>query len=111
MADKRKTSVDPIVPDIEYCPRCGQPILLGDVVCSRCGYDVQSAKDRLRSQPPVVVAVAAFVIGALVAAASIEMENPWQFITLVVGFGIIISGGLYYAADLLFLDKHNRRRK
>jgi hypothetical protein len=29
----------------------------------------------------------------------------------VVGFGINVSGGLYYAADLLFLDKHNRRRK
>jgi predicted nucleic acid-binding Zn ribbon protein len=111
MAEKRNTSVDPIVPEILSCPRCGQPILLGDVVCSRCGYFVQTAKDRLRSQPPVVVSVAAFVIGALIAAAAIGMDNPWQFITLVVGFGIIVSGGLYYAADLLFLDKHNRRRK
>jgi ribosomal protein L32 len=111
MAEKRRTAVDPVIPEINTCPRCGEYILLGDVVCSNCGYGVQSTTDRLRSQPAIVVTVGAFVIGTMIAAAATGMDNPWKFVALLIGFGFIVGGSLYYAADLLVLNKHNRRRK
>ena len=111
MTDKKQSTTEVVVPEIKECPRCGEVILLGDVVCSNCGYGVQTASDRLRSQPAIVVTVAAFAIGMMIAAAATTMENPWQFITLVIGFAFVVGGGLYYAADLLYLNQHNRRRK
>jgi len=111
MTDKRRTAVDPVIPEIQTCPRCGEPVLLGDTICSNCGYGVQTASDRLRSQPAIVITIGAFVIGTMIAIAGISMDNPWKFVALLIGFGFIVGGSLYYAADLLVLNKHNRRRK
>ena len=110
MTKKRKVS-EPELPQIRKCPRCGQDVLLGDVICSRCGYDVQTTRDKLKSQPANVVAFASFALGVLIALASTGMDNPWQFLTLIVAFGFIAGGGLYYAADLLIINADDRRNK
>jgi hypothetical protein len=59
----------------------------------------------------MVVAGTLFVLGIAVAVAATGMDNPWQFIALVIGFGLIAAGGLYYAADMLIWSADDRRRK
>lgn len=108
--DNKRQASKPVIPDIETCPRCGNPILLGDTICNVCGYNIQSLKSRFREQPPNVVAVASFVVGVLVALAATGMGDPWRFITLFIAFGIIVGGGLYYAAHLLLLDDDRRQK-
>lgn len=110
MADQRKAS-EPIVPEIRKCPRCGHNVLIGDTICSRCRYNLSTPTQRLKQQPPMVVAVAGFGIGILIALASFGMDRPWQFFALITGFGFIIGGGLYYAYDLLILNADDRRKK
>lgn len=111
MADNPRKVSEPVLPEIEKCPRCGHHVLIGDTQCEKCRYDLQTTKDRLRDQPPMVVTVGLFVVGVLLAAASTGMENPWQFFVLVLGFGCIVAGGLYYAADLLLFNADDKRKK
>ena len=108
MENKRQAS-KPVVPEIQTCPRCGNPILIGDDICNVCGYNMQSLETRFRSQPPNVVAITSFVIGILIAVASTGMDNPLQALTLLAAFGFIVGGGLYYAAHLIFTSDERRK--
>lgn len=113
MAKKRLES-DPLLPDIKNCPRCGKPILLGDARCKNCGFRVRENTDWMtwfKRQPPNVVAITAFVIGIMIAATSWGMDNPWRFFTLILGSGLVISGGLYYGANILFTGDDRRKEK
>lgn len=113
MAKKRLES-DPLMPEIEKCPRCGSPILLGDAICKNCGYRIRRSTDLMtwfKQQPPNVISTALFVIGLLVAVSAYGTENPLQFIMLVIGTGLIISGGLFYGANLLVSGNDRRKEK
>lgn len=110
MSEKRKIS-EPNLPGIQQCPRCGANILLGDSVCNQCGYNIQTTSQRLKSQPPIIVAGFLFGLGIFIALAATGMQNPWQFIAFLLGMGFIISGGVYYAADLLILNADDKRKE
>lgn len=107
---KRKVS-DPVLPDIETCPRCGANILIGDERCSACGYDVMTTSDRLKKQPPIVISTAFFVIGVLLALAALTGMDGWfRALFLLLAGGLVVSGGLYYAYDLLILNSDDQRK-
>ena len=96
--------------DIQSCPNCGNPVLLGDEYCSLCGQSVVSLEVRLKRQPPNVVAIGGFAVGVLFALAGLGMETPWNMISFLIAFASIAGGGLYYAAHLL-LQGDTRREK
>jgi hypothetical protein len=109
---KKRLESEPLLPDIESCPRCGKPVLLGDNVCQNCGYRLQKQSDWrkwLRDQPANVIGGTLFFVGVLVALASTGMENPLQFITLLLGSGLVVAGGLFYAASLLVAGDDRRK--
>lgn len=106
---KRKVS-EPILPEIEQCPNCGHTVLLGDTRCSNCNYDLQSTRQKLREQPAIVVSVFLFGFGVMAALAATGTDGVLQLALFVVGMGFIVSGGLYYAFDLLVLNADDKRQ-
>jgi hypothetical protein len=109
MSKTRKVS-EPELPEIPLCPRCNNPILIGDTSCTRCGYRVrQPLRQQLRQQPASVVSTTLFILGLLVAMAAIGMAEPARYFVLAFGTAFIIAGGLYYAFDLLVLNASDRR--
>ncbi|KAB2906268.1 MAG: hypothetical protein KJ064_24705 [Anaerolineae bacterium] len=111
---KKRLESEPLLPDIKKCPRCGTPVLLGDTLCKNCGYRMRENVDWItwfKRQPANVVAITLFVIGILIAASSWGMENPWRFLTLIIGSGLVIGGGLYYGANILFASDDRRKEK
>jgi|GEM_PF-6678160 len=111
MTNQNKSS-EPVVPEIESCPYCGHHVLIGDVTCSNCGRNLQSSTERLMSIPANVVSFTLFAIGVMVSMAAFTgMDGLGQFIALIVGFGFIAGGGLYYAADLLYFNATDQRDK
>lgn len=104
-------SEKPAVPEAEICPRCGNRILLGDIVCSRCGYTVQqSLWKQFKDQPPNVVSLVAFAFGILFTIAATGMEGFWQTLALILAFGFMGGGGMYYGLHIL-LTSDERRKK
>ena len=96
--------------DVQTCSNCGNPILLGDEICSLCGKNVVSWKDRFRQQPPNIVVLVGFAVGVMFALAATGMENPWRIVALVIAVGSIASGGVFYAVHLL-ITSDTRREK
>lgn len=110
MSQKPKFS-EPIIPEPRACPRCGHSVLLGEIACGHCGYNMQSPNERLKGQPAHVVSIILFGMGIFVSLAATGLSGLAQLLVFVFGMGFIISGGLYYAYDLLFLNSDDRRRK
>src|SRR5687767_1912271 len=111
MAENKQNRVSDInVPDIRTCPRCGNPILLGDTVCTRCGQNVASLEEQIRGQPPNVIALVGFVLGLMVGVAALGMDEPLNILAGLVAFGLIAGGGLFYAFHLLVLSNERRKR-
>src|SRR5688572_29706154 len=112
MAENNQNRVSDInVPDIRTCPRCGNPILLGDTVCTRCGQNVASLEEQIRGQPPNVIALLGFVVGVLFGIAALGMDEPWNILAGLAAFGSFAGGGLSYALHLLVLSNERRKRK
>lgn len=107
---KRRLEAEPTPPEIRTCPRCGNNILLGDTLCSRCGYNTQSSTDWLRQQPPNVIAFVGFAIGVLVMIAALGMSDTLQMVMVLIGFGFIVGGGMFYALHLFFFDDSQERK-
>ncbi len=111
---KKRLESDPLMPKIESCRRCGKPILLGDARCKNCGYPVRQNTDFMtwfKQQPPNVISLALFVIGILIAASALGMDDTPQFIALVLGTGLIVGGGLFYGANLLLTGDDRRKEE
>lgn len=109
MTEKRNVT-DPYVPKPGQCPRCGHTVFLGDVTCDNCGYNLETLEQAFKSQPPNIVAGGGFVIGVVLGLAALGMDGVAQIIVLVIAFGCVVGGGLFYAAHL-FLTSDNRRKK
>jgi hypothetical protein len=109
MEGKRKAS-EPTIPEPRPCPRCGTKVLLGDPVCPRCGYDMQTASERLKGQPAIVVTGVLFAMGLFVAAAGLSFEGTARGFILAFAAVLVIIGGAYYAADLLIISANDRRK-
>ncbi|MFP4323815.1 MAG: zinc-ribbon domain-containing protein [Anaerolineales bacterium] len=111
MTQKRPVS-KPEIPDAAQCPRCGYRVLIGDEFCDRCGYDLRSTRARLKTQPANVIVIGAFLLGIILTFAALTgMENLLQLVFILIGLGLIVGGGLYYAFDLLVLNADDRRKK
>ncbi|NJL93603.1 MAG: hypothetical protein HC915_07665 [Anaerolineae bacterium] len=99
------------IPKIEKCPRCGQPILLGDLVCSNCGYRVNiPLEQRLKRQPPNVVAIVGIVVGLFLGLGAITTSGVLQAVLVLAALACFLAGGLFYAAHLLYLGDPRRRK-
>lgn len=109
MSQKQKVS-EPKLPDIRTCPRCGEKILIGDVRCPNCNLNVQTSMDQIKDQPAIVMTILLFVLGVMIALAGITIENDLlSLLLLLLGGGLVVSGSLYYAADLFILSGNDRR--
>lgn len=97
--------------EIEKCSNCGHDILIGDTRCSNCGRDVQSTSQRFRQQPAIVISLIFFVAGIFIMIAAISMSGVAQIGAFVIGIGLILSGSLYYALDLLYFSDTNKKRE
>jgi hypothetical protein len=99
------------VPDIKKCPRCGNPIFIGETECSRCGYNVATAKDRLRNLSPIPIATVMTLMGIfLVFLAFGEDDNLTKFIFFLLGGGGIVGAGLVYTFLTFFNDPMRKRK-
>lgn len=116
---KRKVS-EPQLPDIQKCPRCGANILLGDTRCNRCGYNLQNGWDVIREQSPTLISLLLFGAGIFFTApilvtalteGSLEATPLIERVMGVLGFGLVVAGGLYYAADLFILSANDKRKR
>jgi ribosomal protein S27AE len=119
MSEPRKAS-EAIIPEIQKCPRCGTNLLIGDMRCSKCGYNTQNVLDGLREQSPMMISSLLFVFGFLFTApmlvvlintGGIVESSVAERILAFMGAALIVAGGLYYAADLFILSADQRRRK
>ncbi len=101
----KKPVTDINLPDIEKCPNCGHNIFLGETECSNCGYDVSNWEQKLQSINPQMVAVFLFILGVLTAISVFSTDNDTvRAILLIIGSGLIISGGLVMTADYFLED-------
>ncbi len=105
-----RSSHPPNVPDIEKCPRCGNPILIGDQRCSRCGHNVTTLEDTIRSLSPSYVAFVCFVIGTVLVLAATGMEDTQQIVFLVLGAGIVLAGGAFLGLSYVLMDDKRPRK-
>ena len=111
MSTRKSPPPAPNTPEIERCPRCNNPILIGDQICSQCGYNLKSWEDTIAGWNPNFVAGIGVGLGTiLLIAAWTGMEGVLQGIFLVLAAGAVAGGGLFMAYSYLFLDV-NRRRK
>lgn len=104
------------IPDIEKCPNCGQNIFLGETECSRCGYDVSNWQQKLQQFNPQVVAGLLFLVGVLITLSGLSADNTVRAILVLLGMGLIVSGGLvmtaeYFLEDIIRLIKHRLKKK
>lgn len=104
------SSPPPTVPDIKKCPRCGNPILIGDRRCSRCGYNVDTLDAALRRQNPTLIAGLAALFGVGITLGALGMDDLPQLITLAIGAGLILAGSAYLGISIVFLDDKRRRK-
>ncbi|PJF42167.1 MAG: hypothetical protein CUN55_10390 [Phototrophicales bacterium] len=107
---EKKSPPSPNVPHIQKCPRCGNPILIGDRRCTRCGHNVDTFEKALRRQDPMLVAGVAALLGIGVTLGALEMEALPQLITLIIGAGLILGGGVFFGISIIFLDGKRRRK-
>jgi hypothetical protein len=98
------------VPDIEKCPNCGHVVFLGEIECSQCGHPVGSLERRIRLLNPIPIAAILVIVGLIVSAAAIGADPLPQLILLLMGMGLIVSGGLVVAADILLNDPFRKRK-
>ena len=108
MSDSKDTSNTGL--EIQTCSNCGNPVLIGDDFCSLCGQGVLSVEDRLKQQPPNVVAMAGLGIGVLIGLAGLGMSSPLNIVAFVIALGAISGGGLYYAGHLLWRGDTRREK-
>lgn len=110
MTTKQKKSPPPNIPEIEKCPRCGHHVLIGDKRCQKCGQNLVTIEETIRTVNPTFVAILGLVIGGMFALAAIGLEGFGQLFMLLLGSAIIVGGGVFYSLRLIF-DNSKRRRK
>lgn len=110
MASPRKASPPPKVPEIQKCPRCGNDILIGDKRCSRCGQNLTTLEDTVKSLNPTFVAVLCGVIGGAFALAATGMDGILQLASLGLGSALIIGGGVFMGLSYVVGDGKNLRK-
>lgn len=101
----------PDMPDIERCPNCNHPILIGDTHCTNCGTKVVSIEDEILGMDPMFIAGVGIAFGIMVSLAAIGTSDLLQLILLLVGAGLIILGSTYMGIYTVFLSDKKRRKK
>jgi hypothetical protein len=101
----------PNVPDIERCPNCKHPILIGDTHCTNCGYKVVSLEDQFRGMSPTFLAGVGITLGLLISLAAIGSSDLLQLLLLIVGTGLILFSSAYMGIHTVFLNDKKPRKK
>jgi len=58
----------------------------------------------------MLVAGVAALLGIGVTLGALEMEALPQLITLIIGAGLILGGGVFFGISIIFLDGKRRRK-
>lgn len=104
------SSPPPNIPDIQRCPRCNNPILIGDVRCINCGYNVDTVEDMLRRQSPTLVSAVLFGIGLIFTISALTLNDLTQLVFLAIGGGFMLAGSGYTAISIIFFSNTRRRK-
>lgn len=108
---QQKRQPPPTVPNIERCPNCNHPILIGDTHCSNCGQKVVSIEDELRGMNPTFIAGVGIAFGVMISLAAIGTDETLQLVLLIVGAGLILLSSTYMGIHTVFLSDKKRRKK
>jgi hypothetical protein len=100
----------PNVPEIKKCPRCGNDILIGDRRCSRCGYNLSTLEDSLKSMNPMFIAFVCLMVGGALALAATGMDGIMQLAFLGLGSAIVIGGGVFMGLSYIVGDSKQLRK-
>lgn len=100
----KKPVTDVNLPDIEKCPNCGHNIFLGETECSNCGHDVSNLAQKLQSLNPQVIATLLFIFGVFISISAFSSEGTARLVLLLIGSGLVISGGLVMTAEYFLED-------